>query len=129
MTGSVYIAVHVRDFDVSISRISELIGVSPTKSWLSGDIAKRTRLKRKNNSWVFERKFDGGVDIGREAFAVLEYLFDGLVFCRDSVNCNILFKIAIYVEIEERLPFCLSVSTIEKLSRLESAIDIDLYQI
>jgi hypothetical protein len=56
MTHEIQVSFVVTEFDKPPSYISEIMQLSPTKTWLKGDLILKTALKRKSNGWLLKSK-------------------------------------------------------------------------
>lgn len=122
----VAVALTVTDFQEHPSKITEILGVQPSKSWLKGDlINERTTIRYKQNGWKITPPLLDNNSLSTNIntlFNVIEPFmgnFNKLPYCVVEISCCIYvyeYMPEIFVE-----PYL-----VKKISEINAGLDIDI---
>ena len=113
---------------ISPDDITDLIGVQPSQTWLTGDSIQRTALKRKHDGWSLATDPANELDLAKPVQALLDVLEphrEGILEAKRKYDLNAEFSIGAYVE--EDIPIVhFEESLVARIALLEAAIDVDI---
>ena len=128
MINEIKVSVKIHGFNDSPSRISEILGLVPTMSWLKGEVVHPRAINTfKENGWVISVHGDGeDVSIEKLAMELFDVLSESLPsFCDLPRNVCIEFSVVAYVKQDIPELFIPS-EIVQKLGEIGAEIDIDL---
>lgn len=109
--------------------ISELMGISPSRTWKFDEPIKKTSLRRKHNGWCLSVELEEDVlDLSKSAEALLALLIPKAAILRKmrtEYNLNYEFSYAVYV-IDETPIIDFAPDLLLEIGKLQAGIDIDI---
>jgi hypothetical protein len=110
--------------------ITEIIGITPSETYLKGDVIKHGKDTRKETTWSINTGYELSNDINNQIdkiLALIEDKVDILVELRNRLPINILFMIVIKVENKEVPAIYFKKKLIQFMSKIEAEIGFDTY--
>jgi hypothetical protein len=114
------------DFDSTPSELTDLTGLTPSKTWIAGDSIERSKRRYPSNGWrLSSQKIVAAIEAGVDA--LFEQIAPNWEALRElSRECNV--ELSILVKCGEQVPpMHFRADQIERLAELSAEIDIDLY--
>ena len=114
---------------ISPDQITNLLGFSPTQTWILGDPIQGTRLSRKHNGWCYSvGGAENTLDLGRSVSALVNHLVSysqiiSDVCSKHKLHCEV--SCAVYI-VDETPIINLDPETISGLACLNASLDIDI---
>jgi len=120
----------IRGDNLDPTKATKALSITPTKTWVKGDILKGTAIRRKTNCWQIGGDPFNAVELEPIVISVLEQVahvtHEIKNICTKTGATATLFC-AIYMSNSTRPAICLSKGTLSLLNKLGASLDIDLY--
>lgn len=114
---------------VSPEKITDLLGITPSRTWNIGEQIQKTNLRRKHNGWCLSADIDkGALDLAGPAKALLNLLTPKAPLIREicvqfDMDCE--FGYGIYI-VDEQPVINFEPDLLSAMAELNAAVDIDI---
>ena len=108
--------------------VTAVIQLAPTKTWRLGDSIQGTKLKRKNDGWIFglsQRDTYNMDAFLRELLDIIEPYNDGIAEAVNRFSLEKEISFGVYIRGETPASW-FSVDTLHRVAALQASLDIDL---
>jgi hypothetical protein len=113
---------------ISPDKITDLIAIKPSRTWLLGESIQGTKLRRKHNGWCLSTNYENSIDLAKPIQSLLPILLPQsetiIRVCNDyGLECE--FSCVAYVT-NEMPSICFDQEIISGLANLGAMLDIDV---
>jgi hypothetical protein len=110
---------------------SRLLGITPTKTWLAGDLVHPPAIHRyKDDGWVLKANYSRGVELTRYVEALIEQIKPSADrFHQLPAAVKVYVECAICDYQFRRTQLALSKKAVRGIARLGAELDIDYYDL
>ena len=67
------VSLNVSGFAGSPSKITALLGIEPSRTWVAGDPVQNTTLKRQDNRWILDSPVDSAAPLSKHLESILSF--------------------------------------------------------
>lgn len=108
--------------------VTRLVGLTPTRTWRSGDQIQGTELKRKQDGWVFGLRYRETYDMDSLLNELLDSIWPHLEQIKEvAKSLHLKTEISFGTYVREETPTCwFAAATIQRVSELGADLDVDL---
>jgi len=109
-------------------QITSIIDLKPTATWRAGDPVQGTKLRRKNDAWVFSLEYRETYDMDallRELLHSLEPYLEKILEVSKALGLTRELSFGVYVG-QQTPTSWFAADTIRRIAELEADLDIDL---
>lgn len=119
---------YITDFACSPEEITRVLGVQPSRSWITGQRVGPTLQTYKSNGWALESTLAGKANPEAHLLELFGRIPSQLIqqLRRIAPACNIQFSLVLEMQ-DETPPLNLSVDTVQRIASLGASIDVDMY--
>ncbi len=112
------------------NHISKLLDITPSKTYIKGDLIRNGGLTRKETAWCMDTGYEASIDINEQlekVMLLLEDKVDKLVEIKNNLCLNMLFLIVVKIQNHETPAMYFRKSFIHFASKIDAEIGFDVY--
>jgi len=127
MSAEMRVLFLLNEFGCDPSRLTALLGINPTRTWLEGQVNPRTNILYRTNGWMLESPLTEPRQLAPHVDWLLARLPGNLEGLR-QVTAQFSAKVycSIYMS-DDRPVLYLDANALGRLGQLTASLDIDLY--
>lgn len=116
--------------ELNLDKVTNVIGISPTESWLKGDPIPNKKLFRPDSCWILSTGYEESLDINDQLYKMMSRIIikiDILNDLKQEDSLEFIFAIVINVEEDTKPAMHFEKQFIEFAYHLKAEFYIDLY--